>query len=510
MLGKLRQINLAPNPIIVKELRSRMRGGRAFATLTGMLLLLGGVSYALYQMVVINSRYTSMPLSPQVGQTLFAGLVFLELMLVCGITPAVTAGAISGEEEKQTYEMLLATPLRPASILWGKLVSAMSYIFLLLFAAVPMASLVFIFGGVTAREMVKALVVLIITALLFGVLGIFLSALFKRTGRATVVSYVIVLAMLIGPLFAAVMVGTLRQAEPPRWILIPSPISALSTALWPSISNTGGGPFWMFTEFFIGMARPPISQTGIPRPIYHYSLVLFIFLTIVLYLVAARLVQPTRRWRFRWKDFLAPAIVLVLFTGLVAVGYAATADTYEESAFVTPQFNPMVPQPAMAEPAVVERRVVVAEETSAESAISEDDSAQIYSAAIRQVLAAGVDLDGNESDGSPVLYVMDTTNGSVGDSSAVQGERKPLSEPIKEKMVKILADLPAELEWVSSQDAGAAEGTTVVSLGNIFVQNQTRVQFAISYQVSGEDTVSSTYVVEKVKDAWQVIETVGE
>ena len=83
-----------PNPIVVKELRSRMRGWRAFAILTSILLLLGGASYGLYRIVLTTSRYSSTPLSPQIGQVLFLGLAFLELMMVCFITPAVTAGSI--------------------------------------------------------------------------------------------------------------------------------------------------------------------------------------------------------------------------------------------------------------------------------------------------------------------------------------------------------------------------------------------------------------------------------
>ena len=43
---------LGMNPIMVKELRSRMRGARAFVILTATLLLLGTVSYALYRIVL--------------------------------------------------------------------------------------------------------------------------------------------------------------------------------------------------------------------------------------------------------------------------------------------------------------------------------------------------------------------------------------------------------------------------------------------------------------------------
>ena len=70
-----------------------MRGARAFIILTGTLLLLGAVSYALYRIVLTTSRYSTTPVSPQIGQTLFVGLALLELMMVCFVTPALTAGA---------------------------------------------------------------------------------------------------------------------------------------------------------------------------------------------------------------------------------------------------------------------------------------------------------------------------------------------------------------------------------------------------------------------------------
>ena len=236
------------NPIIVKEVRSRMRGPRAFITLTVILLGMGGLMYAMLQLILASSRYSSV-LSPQVGQTLFAALAFMELFMICAITPAVTAGAISSEKEKQTYEMLMSTPLSPTSILWGKLISALSYIFLLLFAGIPLASVVFIFGGVALSDMLKALLVLIVFAVAFGILGLFMSALFGRTGRSTVASFIAVVLLMVGPLFLAALTGVIRQSEPPRWLLAPSPISTLSAAL---ASSMGQGRFW---EYFLRPER---------------------------------------------------------------------------------------------------------------------------------------------------------------------------------------------------------------------------------------------------------------
>jgi ABC-2 type transport system permease protein len=326
-----RTIHWEANPIIVKELRSRMRGGRAFATLTGALILLAICGYAIYRITLVALGYTNTPLSPQVGQILFGGLVFIELMIIAAITPSVTAMAISGEKEKQTYEMLLATPLSPSNILWGKLIAAMSYIFLIVFAAIPLASLVFVFGGVALREMLKALVILITVAVMFGVIGLFTSALFGRSGRSTAIAYLTVALMLFGPLLIAVGSGMLNQTNPPRWMLIFSPISALASALSPSVNfQFLSGMFWMLGGAFGWIAGDStISFTSIPRPLYHYSLPIYFTLTLVLYLLAARLVRPTRRWHLEWAEVVVAIVLLIGLFGSLSVGFAATTNRYE-------------------------------------------------------------------------------------------------------------------------------------------------------------------------------------
>jgi ABC-2 type transport system permease protein len=362
MLNKLR---FGANPILVKELRSRMRDSRAFITLTLVLLLLGGFSYLLYRIALSASQYSysSMPISPQIGQALFIALAFLELMMVSAIAPAVTAGAISGEKEKLTYEMLLATPLRPVSILWGKLVSALSYVFLLIFAAIPMASLIFIFGGVTPRDMIKALVILVVVAITLGMLGLFMSAWLGRTARATVVSYLVVAALYVLPVIVYVAVGILRQAEPPRWILVASPLSALFSAVTPA-SGGDWNFMWMVGMGLGGNLRAltgaGIDFTGIPRPLYHYSVPLYGLITLALYYFSTHLILPTRRWRLTRKEILIALLVLLLFAGGVAGLFWASANNYErQSIFAVPP-PPMGFEDSMMVETVVEERVIQA------------------------------------------------------------------------------------------------------------------------------------------------------
>ncbi len=322
------------NPIIVKELRSRMRGGRAFLILTGMLVLLGGALYGLYRIMLANMFYSS-TLSAAIGQTLFSGLALLLLAIICFITPAVTAGALSSEREKLTYEMLLTTPLRPGSILWGKLIAALSYVFLLIFAAVPLASLVFIFGGVALKEMFKTLIVLVTVAVMLGVTGIFFSAWLGRTARATVMSYLFVLLLVVGPLVAYIAAGTIQQQVPSRWLLIPNPLSALFSAMMPSLApNNGGGVVMSLGMALSGdLGRITGMDTRVVRPLYHYSLPFFAALTLLLYGLAAQQIQPIRRWRLRRSSVVTATLAVVLVGGGTFVAFQQTAGQYEGGIF---------------------------------------------------------------------------------------------------------------------------------------------------------------------------------
>ncbi len=190
---------LTSNPVILKELRGRMRGNRAFVVLSvylGLMSLFAILLYLAYTASLTTTVYS--PGNQIVGKVVFAGLVGIELFLVCFIAPAFTAGAISGERERQTYELLRTTLLPARSLVLGKLTSALSFIVLLLFVAVPLETLAFLLGGVAPEEVLISLVMLIVTALASGSSGIFFSALMRRTLGASVLTYAFALIAVLG------------------------------------------------------------------------------------------------------------------------------------------------------------------------------------------------------------------------------------------------------------------------------------------------------------------------
>jgi ABC-2 type transport system permease protein len=517
------------NPIIIKELRSRMRGARAFATLTGVLLLLGAVSYALYRVLLSTMRYSGGPLSPQIGQALFTTLAFLELIMVCAITPAVTAGAISGEREKLTYEMLLATPLRPASILWGKLVSALSYVFLLIFAAVPMASLVFIFGGVTPRDMIKALVILVVVAVTLGVLGLFMSAWLGRTGRATVLSYLLVLALLIGPLLVYVLVGIMRQAEPPRWILVPNPMSALFSAMTPATPSPAvGGLFFGLSMGLSGnLSALSGGQVGIPRPLYHYTLALYGAMTLALFLLTTRLIQPARRWRVTWKEMLISLTLFLVLGGTVALVFGLTRGRYERVSILSVPTPVPVPAPVVVQKAI-EVPMPVSPPLPTPTVLSplptptptpdliESDQVVIYAAVVRQLLTVDHTFEDGPPD-FPDVYLVRSTDDSVGDPDAPQAEPRILPESVQSAIIAALDDLPTEFVWVDNADevphdedtGSVAGGGAIITLGNVHFQGDGSALISAKLFFSMLGATGKTYILEQVDGTWQVTGDTG-
>jgi ABC-2 type transport system permease protein len=525
-------LSLGMNPIIVKELRSRMREARAFVTLTGVLLILGSVSYLIYRMVLASTVYTPTPVSPQIGQTLFLALAFLELLMVCSIAPAVTAGAISGEQEKLTYEMLMATPLRPASILWGKLVSALSYVFLLIFAAVPMASLIFIFGGVSLRDMAKAMIILIVVAITFGVFGLFMSVLFKRTSRATVLSYLVVGLLLFGTIFVYMALGVIRQSEPPRWILVPNPLSAMISALAPSLAlqNSMLSSFYYWGMNFGGgisaLGGQTISQTSIPRPIYHYSLPLFAGVALVFYLLSTRLVRTNRRWRLNWKEAVIALVLLASFGGATGLAFTTTADRYENVSI----FQPVAPQPVLfGQGVAVERAVEVqpaplvevpATPTPTPAPIPTPTpfdaltNGEIYAAVIRQLYFS--DYFGGNPPESPVLYILSQTDDSTGDPQEGVSDSQPIADALQEAITAELWDLSAQVHWVGSREEVPAEkgghlaaGEVIIVLGNLHMQGGGKGTVSASISERDMGGTGRTYRIEYIDGTWKVTGDTG-
>ena len=178
------------NPILASSARRRMRSLRTpiLITLYGAMILASGLGMAF-------GAFTSSTLSifaMREGVTAFAAMLAIQFAMILLITPAMTAGSIAGERERQTLDMLLVTNTGSLRIVAGKLLESLGYVALLLVAALPTMCLTLITGGVTLADVLTGALFLLVTAFAALSVGIFASAVFRRTVTATVMAYLLV------------------------------------------------------------------------------------------------------------------------------------------------------------------------------------------------------------------------------------------------------------------------------------------------------------------------------
>lgn len=185
------------NPVIVKELRGRMRGWRAVVILVSYLLILSFVTWLTFLAVGAWSSGFNGPDTAQIGKIIFSVLVVFQMVMVALFTPAFTAGSITSEREQKTYDLLMTTLLPARSVIFGKLGSAVAWVALLILAVAPLESLAFLFGGVSPEEVILSQVVMLVAAIMFASIGIFWSCVVKSSVASNVLTYGTIIFQLI-------------------------------------------------------------------------------------------------------------------------------------------------------------------------------------------------------------------------------------------------------------------------------------------------------------------------
>ena len=176
------------NPVYKRETMVSARSFRLAMTLVifnsilALVILLNMYSVVERVKLTADIQYSSFT-------NLYVFVAVVEFVMLMFIMPALTAGSISGERERQTLDILLTTTMKPSEIIWGKLLSSFSTMFLMVVSSFPLLAVSFVYGGVMIYDVFLLLLCYLAVALMCGSMGICFSSLFKRSTIATVVSY---------------------------------------------------------------------------------------------------------------------------------------------------------------------------------------------------------------------------------------------------------------------------------------------------------------------------------
>jgi ABC-2 type transport system permease protein len=181
------------NPMIRKELRQRMRERKGWILPSLYLCALAAVIALTYYFNTASP--SSHPQGSSIGVSVFLAAAFAQLLLLLLLAPVFSAGTLTIEKEQRTLGGLLTSLLTPAQIWWGKFVSSLMYVLLLLLAGLPILSVAVAFGGIGLWDVA---IVTFTTVVILGVISavsLYWSSAFRRSVHATAVSYVTVIAL---------------------------------------------------------------------------------------------------------------------------------------------------------------------------------------------------------------------------------------------------------------------------------------------------------------------------
>lgn len=180
------------NPIVKKDLQVTARSMRlswglfAYEAVLALAFLL-----ALAVIQAENNSYYN-------GSNVYSYLIYLfpvlavaQVCIVALIVPVITASAISGERERQTFDIMLTTCMSPFSIVLGKVTSAVIRILFFVAAGMPVMALSFVVGGLKWSSLFYFVLTIILLSLLSGSIGIFCSSFCRKSISAVILSFAV-------------------------------------------------------------------------------------------------------------------------------------------------------------------------------------------------------------------------------------------------------------------------------------------------------------------------------
>ena len=204
------------NPVFVKEFRTR-RFGRSHWLLR---FLFGCV------VVSVGLTYLAATSSQQWGIDAISGIVvLLQIAIVLLIAPGLASGLISSEIESGGWNLLLLTPMRPTTIVIGKLLSVFWIVFLILVSTLP-GYLVLIWIQPHKEPQVYRVVITLLLASGFVIsLCAMISSFFRRSATSTAIAYGLCTSVFVGTLLVWLGRTTTFGYSAVRRALLLNPIS---------------------------------------------------------------------------------------------------------------------------------------------------------------------------------------------------------------------------------------------------------------------------------------------
>lgn len=198
------------NPIIKKDVKVQSRSYKMCVEVFVYEIIMALVFFVAMIFITRQNRYSD--------DNVYASIVWLypvlavtQWVILGVIIPIHTSSAISGEKERQTFDIMMTTSMTPWSIIMGKVMTAVLQGMLFVVASVPVMALTFVVGGLSWSYLFWFIAIALLVSLFAASIGIMCSSICRKSITAVIVSYGIYMIFFVVTALPVYLVGPMTD-----------------------------------------------------------------------------------------------------------------------------------------------------------------------------------------------------------------------------------------------------------------------------------------------------------
>lgn len=176
------------NPIVKREVRVQSRSMKICWGVFAYELILALVYFLAMIIIREENRYYNNNIYSTLVW-LYPVLAVTQMIILALTVPVRTASAISGEKERQTFDIMMTTSMTPFAIIMGKVMTAIIQSMFFVIASMPIMALSFVIGGMAWSYLFWFFAVALLMSFFAASIGILCSSLCKKSVSAVIMSY---------------------------------------------------------------------------------------------------------------------------------------------------------------------------------------------------------------------------------------------------------------------------------------------------------------------------------
>ena len=184
------------NPIVKKDVKVQARSFKMCVEVFVYEIIMALVFFVAMLFITSQNRYSDSNIYSQMVW-LYPVLSVTQWCILGAVIPIHTSSAISGEKERQTFDIMMTTSMTPRSIIMGKVMTAVLQGMLFVIASVPVMALTFVVGGLSWSYLFWFIAVALLISIFAASIGIMCSSICRKSITAVIMSYGIYLFFFI-------------------------------------------------------------------------------------------------------------------------------------------------------------------------------------------------------------------------------------------------------------------------------------------------------------------------